>query len=339
MARRRRSYKANSDKLLSTAFNNYLVASEKKKKAEARERAKASREYERSAAKRAREKEAERKIAERKIAKEKKAIEREQMVLSRQLEMEERKRVQARAADQKKIDAIISRLSIELSNNNFLLSDRIIREVAEECFEASITPAKAYTTYVAPREDELRSKMIDAFVEDRFKLVRQSMVPDSEKAIVSKLQNRQNELRNELHALSKSDEIITDLNRKATELEAYSECVALLEKLEIIIDSEIKKQEQMEAEERAEAAERKQSRDDFFITHRLDIFEEDLQYLMIIAEAQDLDSAQLESSQDYLEAKAKKSSYVNKLVERLRVFKINNNTHSAKTTKSLRNEQ
>lgn len=320
MARRRRSYKANSDKLLSTAFNNYLAASAKKKKAEARERAKSTREYEKSAARRAKEREAELKKAEREKIKRAKAKERELAAKNRAREVEKRKKARAEASYQKKVDAMTSRLSIELSNKNFLIVDDILDEIAEECLKALITPAKAYKFYVSPREDEFRSRMINAFVEDECRVDRQSMIPESAHPLYSELRNKQEDLKNEIHALSYSEEPITDLKAIAKELATYLGCMALVEKLNHSIDSEIKKQKELEAAKKAEDAWRKKSRDDFIERHRLDCFEEDLRGLIQMAEAENFGGEQLECLDCYKEAKEIKDAYVDDLKERLGAF-------------------
>lgn len=314
MARRRRSYKANSDKLLSTAFNNYLVASDKRKKAEAREKAKAERENKRLAAQRSREREAERKKAERE--EKKRAKEAEHVFAARQ-RAEEREMV-ARAALQGKADAVKARLSIELANRSFLIVDHILDEISEACVLADITPAKAYKTYVSPRESEIRSKMISAFVDDECKAVYLDMiqepkyltdVPGAVDALLNDLDGKKSELVNEIHALANSKEPITDQEARVRTLPAYSECMDLSKEVNATLRATI-----------AENLRREQSRKDFIKHHTLDCFEEDLTELRQIAQADNLDADELESLDFYKESRERKGLYVNDLKARLEAF-------------------
>lgn len=320
MARRRRSYRANSDKLLSTAFNNYLVAREKQKKAESRERAASSREQERAAKRRAREQKAERKKTEQEQAKRAKAEERARTMRIRAEEREAARAAKKAESHQKKIEAITSRLYIELGNKNFLLIDSILEEIAEGCVKASIAPAKAYKMYVSPREKEFRSKMIDTFIEYECKLEHKCMIPESAINLYSDLQYKQQKLKDVLLSLSNSDEIYHDLKAKATELNEYLECLAVAGKLKGIIESEIKRQEQIEAAMRAEDSRKKKSRDDFIERFSLECFEDDLDYVRRIAESENFDEEQIRSLEDYIEAKVRKSSYVKEIKGRLGAF-------------------
>jgi phage-related minor tail protein len=171
VARRRRSYRKNSDDLLGTFVNNAIASSQKRatadrkareaaarraKTAEDRARRRAAKEAEQEQKRRDREAERRRKAAEREAEARRKAEEKEQA----------RQRREQEKLDEK-ISKVFSRVLLELETEGLFPGETTALRIAREAVEKSVTPAQAKKYFISPKLDAVARECAMDYLEER----------------------------------------------------------------------------------------------------------------------------------------------------------------------------
>jgi hypothetical protein len=169
VARRRRSYRKNSDDVLGTFFNNAMASSQKSATAARRQRDAAARRdataAKRSAARAAKEAEQRRKTRAREAERDRKAAEREAEA-RRKAEEKERERVRKEKAKlDEKVSKVMSRVLLDLETVGLFPGESTATAIALEAVEKSVTPAQAKKYFISPREESVARECAQEYLE------------------------------------------------------------------------------------------------------------------------------------------------------------------------------
>lgn len=250
MARRRRSYRANKDNLVGTFINNSIVDSKKKAKekqrAENREIKAAQRELKERIKKEAAERKALEKIEKRKLADEKKYNDR--------------------------IEKYKSKLRSKFENTNIYCSDALHSEIAFACYERSISIGSIFTKYVNAREDDIRKRSLELFLEENLPLGYTSCATF-------------NALNINLESLLNEEPIVPNLSNVALSSPEFLAC-------------------------KTEAMQREESRTAFIQNAELKLFEDDFDALVQRANFEYLSGEELQQTDEFIQGQTTKKGYV-----------------------------
>ena len=154
---RTRSYRKNSDDLLGTFINNARASSQKRATADRRARDAAAKRAKtaetRAIARAVKEREREQNKREREAEKRRSAAAKE-AESQRKADEKERERVRKESAKHdKKVNAVFSRVLLELETAGLFPGESTATRIACEAVDASVTPAKAKQYFISPKED------------------------------------------------------------------------------------------------------------------------------------------------------------------------------------------
>ena len=166
---RTRSYRKNSDDLLGTFINNARASSQKRATADRRARDAAAKRAKtaetRAIARAVKEREREQNKREREAEKRRNAAAKE-AESQRKADEKERERVRKESAKHdKKVNAVFSRVLLELETAGLFPGESTATRIACEAVDASVTPAKAKQYFISPKEDLVARECAQEYLE------------------------------------------------------------------------------------------------------------------------------------------------------------------------------